>query len=103
MAGKTLDEARTAQHNAQRIGHNGNTNLQQTTTATTNMATTSGTSQETTITINGQTFILMPTAATTTSPALVNMVIALSDTVFLGNLSDYDTDVPSFSPSVNIA
>jgi len=31
------------------------------------------------------------------------MAIALSDTVFPGNLSDYDTDASSFSPSINIA
>ena len=103
MAGKTIEEARTAQRNARKNGRNGNGNgnSQQTTSATANVATASSTSQETTVTIKGQTFILMPAA--TAVPASVNTVIALSDTVFPGNLSDYDTDASSFTPSVNIA
>jgi hypothetical protein len=40
--------------------------------------------------------------AATTVPAVANTAIAHSDTVFPGNLSDYDTDASSFTPSVNI-
>jgi hypothetical protein len=101
MAGKTLEEACTAQRDARRNGRNGNSTSQQTSTASANVATSSGTPQETTVTINGQSFILTP--ANSTVPASVNTAIAHSDTVFPGNLSDYDTDASSFSPSVNIA
>jgi len=92
MAGKTLDEARTAQWNTRRNGHTSDANPQQTSTATMNMVTASRTPQETTVMINSQTFILMPAAPTI--PAIANTAIAHSDTVFPGNLSDYDTDAP---------
>jgi len=50
--------------------------------------------------INGQTFILTPAAPTI--PAVANTSITYSDTVFPGNLSDYDTNASSFTPSVNL-
>jgi hypothetical protein len=53
MASKTLDEAHTAQHNAQQNGCNGDANPQQMSSAMANMAAASGNSQETTIMING--------------------------------------------------
>jgi hypothetical protein len=40
---------------------------------------------------------------TSTIPTSVNIVIAGPDMAFLGDLSDYDTDVLSFSLSINIA
>ncbi len=101
MAGKTLEEVCTAQRNARHNGCNGNSTSQQLSSASTNVATTSGTPQETTVTINGQTFILTPAASTI--PTSVNTAITHSDTVFPSNLLDYDTDVSSFSPLVNIA
>jgi len=58
---------------------------------------------EWTVTINGQTFTLTATAPTPTITASVNTAVTLSDTVFPGNLSDYDTDASSFAPSVNFA
>ena len=95
MAGKTLEEAHTAQCDAWWNGCNGNSTSQQMSSASTNMVTTSGAPQETTVTINGQSFILTPAASTV--PTSVNTVIAHSDTVFSSNLSDYDTDASSFS------
>jgi hypothetical protein len=101
MAGKTLEDAHTAQREARQNGRNGNSTSQQTPTPSAHVVTTGGSPQETTVTINGQSFILTP--ANSTVPASVNTAIAHSDTVFPGNLSDYDTDASSFSPSVNIA
>jgi len=100
MAGKTLEEAHTAQRNAQRNGHNGNSTAPQSLSVSANVATTSGTVPNSSVTINGQTYIL---ASSTAIPASVNTAIALSDTVFPGNLSNYDTDASSFTPSVNFA
>ena len=54
------------------------------------------------VTINGQTFTLMPTVPASAIAALVNTAIALSNTIFPSNLSDYDTNTSSFAPSVNI-
>ena len=103
MAGKTLDEARTAQHNARGNGRNGNSSAQQTSLASTNIATATSAPSNSVVTINGQTFILTPAAPAPAIATSVNTAIALSDTVFPGNLSDYDTDASSASPSVNIA
>ena len=100
MAGKTLDEARTAQRNARRSGQTGGGNAQQAPTATANVATSTGTPPETTVTINGQTFALVPTAPVQAS---VNTAVAVPDAVFPGNVSDYDAASSTFSPSVNIA
>ena len=73
-------------------------------TTTANMVATSRGPQETMVIINGQAFILTPAAPVPMLvPILVNMAIALLDMVFSGNLSDYDTNASSFSPSVNIA
>ncbi len=102
MAGKTLDKARTAQCNARRSGHNGNNTSQQTPMATANIATSGTAPVEWTVTIDGQTFTLMPTVPTPAITASVNTAMALSDTVFPGNLSDYNTNTSSFAPSVNI-
>jgi hypothetical protein len=100
MAGKTIEEAWTTQRNARRSGQNGGGNSQQALTATVNVATTAGGPADGTVTINGQTYTLFPTA---TVPASVNTAIAVSDSVFPGNLSDYDSSASAFTPSVNIA
>ncbi len=68
--------------------------------ASVNVVTTTRTSPDTMVTINSQTFILTPAAAVS---ALVNTALTLSDTVFPGNLSNYNTDASSFSPSINVA
>jgi hypothetical protein len=102
MAGKTIEEARTVQRNARRSGNNGGTSLQQTPSATANVATTTGPPPTSTVTINGQTFTLVPTP-TATVPASVNTALAVPDAVFPGNLSDYDSNASAFTPSVNIA
>jgi len=98
MAGKTLDEACTAQRNARRNGRNGNgnRNSQPNPNATITVATSNG---ATPVTINGQTFFLTPTPSVPTS---VNTAVAISDATFPGNLSDYDA-LSTFTPSVNIA
>jgi hypothetical protein len=103
MAGKTLDEAHTAQRNARRSGRNGNNTSQQTSSAAANVATTGTAPAERTVTIDGQTFTLTPTVPTPTVAASVNTAMALSDAVFPSNLSDYDTDASSFAPLVNFA
>jgi hypothetical protein len=110
MAGKTLDEACMAQRNARRAGCNGTSNSQQTATAgnngqqtptaTANVATSARAPGDSTVTINSQTFILTPAASV---PASVNTAVTMSNSVFSGNLSDYDTNSSTFAPSVNIA
>jgi hypothetical protein len=103
MAGKTLDEARTAQRNARRSGRNGNNSSQQSTSATANVAAMGAAPVERTVTIDGQTFTLTPSIPSPPVAVSVNTAVALSDTVFPGNLSDYDTDASSFAPSINFA
>ncbi len=68
--------------------------------ATTNVTTTAEGPADGMVTINGQTYTLTPT---TTIPASINTAIAVSDVVFPSNLSDYDSNASTFSPSVNIA
>jgi len=103
MAGKMLNEARTVQCNARRSRCNGNNSSQQSTSATANVAATGATPVERTVTIDGQTFTLTPSVPSPPIAASVNTAVALSDTVFPGNLSDYDTDTSSFMPSINFA
>jgi hypothetical protein len=96
MAGKTLEEARTAQRNARRNGRhdNGNGDPQNAPSATANVATSSSTVPNGTVTINGRTFILTPAPSV---PASVNTAIAVSDAVFPSSLSDYDASIcPGF-------
>ena len=88
------------QCNARRSGQTGGGNAQQVPTATANMVTSTGTPPETTVTINGQTFTLVPT---TPVQASVNTAVTVPDVVFSGNVSDYDAALSTFSPSVNIA
>jgi hypothetical protein len=70
MAGKTLDEARTAQRNARRGGRNGGGSSQQASAAAANVATSTTTLSDGVITINGQTFLLTPAPSTSPAPSI---------------------------------
>jgi hypothetical protein len=102
MAGKTIEEAHTAQHNARRSRNNRGSNSQQMPSASTNMVTTTGVPPNGMITINGQTFTLTLTPTTTVS-ASVNTALTVTDAVFPGNLSDYNSNTSAFTLLVNIA
>ena len=83
------------------MANSGDGNSSQTPAASANVATSASSASQTdgTVTINGQTFILTPA---TTAPASVNTAITISDMVFPGNVSNYDTVSSFFTPSVNI-
>ena len=70
MAGKTLDDVRTAQRNARRGGRNGGGSSQQASAATANVATSTATLSNGAVTINGQTFLLTPAPSTSPAPSI---------------------------------